>query len=225
MVAPSLEARFLLCSFLPGIPIFVIFYFCFPLKFEGIELVAVSGAFIFLFGILIDLLRHGIEDILEDILTLFPFGSNFYDVWKPFTSWEASNRNENYFNYLSTRHFGAYHMWEFTGNFLLSTLISLSIALLKRAPEMFQFSAVTYRIFGRGYDESFMKMFLSSLVIVSLLLLFLNPLVSLTWRKIILRCIHIRRDVNYLFCIFVFIWWGIVSYCVSKNYQLFIWSH
>lgn len=132
---PQFEFRFLVCAFLPSVPLSLILLLPFyqPLsQNEGVVYVALLVATAGIFGLIIDGARHLLEEIP-------PIGKGKYispettpqelrDIRKEVEEQEVGGKvDESVFQFYSSRWTGYFHVYEFYSNFALSTLIGLTL--------------------------------------------------------------------------------------------------
>ena len=115
---PYFDFRFLLCTYLPGVPLSGVIFFLFSLD-ELVNNLQLAYIIIspLIIGLLIDGFRHSIdsyEDPIEDIL-----------------EWEEKNPNIKFFiNFFMARSAMIYHQYEFYKNFSISSIIAIFLIII-----------------------------------------------------------------------------------------------
>ena len=225
-MAPSLDFRFLLCSFIPGLPIYFFLVSAYPnflLNCKDAMLVVISGVIILMLGLFVDLLRHSVEIIVE-WCRICCLKRRLPDVWEFFSIGERERsqalQNDTYFGYISTSHLGAYHVWEFTGNIPLSILIGFLISAVSNHK-----LETIFRLFcDQSQASEYLHRVLETLIIIAGVSILLSWQTSYRWKQRISSCTGIERHVNYFFIVILGLFWIVTSYIASTRYQLFFFS-
>jgi hypothetical protein len=247
-MAPSIDFRFIVCSFIPGLGLFFFLfsaYYTFLSEFHNNVFVVICGIFILTLGLFIDLIRHFFETVIEwwrgwrgfwkylpYLLPIFFIPlfkkhlpkDKIKDVWEIFTLNEKKEFikcEENYFNYISQSQLGAYHIWEFTGNISLSIIIGFIVSMARN----YNLQIIFKVLYDPSSVSEYLHRTLQALIIIAGASIILNCLTSYRWTKKILKCTGIQREINYFFTVFMLIAWVVVSCFASRYYQLFFWSH
>jgi hypothetical protein len=129
---PQIQFRFIVCSYLPGIPLAVAIYILWVKVHSGALTSNIDYFYISYFliaplfcGLVIDAARHFVEDFVERLLP------NFFLFWKHIEFEAAKNLlNENgvdLLNEYNARCERYYYLYEFFLNALMSLLISFCI--------------------------------------------------------------------------------------------------
>lgn len=224
---PQFEFRFLVCAFLPAIPLCLIIYsglYQYVNEMNGVVIVAVLGVVAGIVGLLVDGIRHMLESASDRFLQWFRKPKIDF-AWPEITSQEAEEvrrkiADDLRYQFFLTKWTGLFHVYEFYGNFALASLIALTLLVFfKNTFSLRDALAIsecwTYSAPIRRYHVLVLGILITSI-----------PLsISLAWyccfKKIEeLKDLHVPRITNSFF-FGVLIYWAVVTIPPVLRYHIF----